>query len=73
MPPVTGRVRKRRAQMRAAGLRPVQMWVPDTRKPGFSEQCHRQAHIVARSDLHDRALRDFMDAALTDLKDTGDP
>lgn len=37
-------------RMRAAGLRPVQIWVPDTRSPGFAEKCHRQACAVAASD-----------------------
>jgi len=36
--------------MRAAGLRPVQLWVPDSRLPGFAEMCRRQARAVAASD-----------------------
>jgi hypothetical protein len=36
--------------MRAAGLRPVQIWVPDSRSPDFAEKCHRQARAVAASD-----------------------
>ncbi len=39
-----------RQRMRAAGLRPVQIWVPDTRSPGFIEACRRQAHAVAAHD-----------------------
>jgi len=39
-----------RQRMRAAGLRPVQIWVPDTRSPGFAEICRRQARAVAASD-----------------------
>jgi len=34
----------------AAGLRPVQIWVPDTRAPGFVEACRRQARAVAADD-----------------------
>ena len=34
----------------AGGLRPVQIWVPDTRSPDFVEICHRQARAVAASD-----------------------
>ena len=37
------RVAKRRAALRAQGLRPIQIWVPDTRAPGFAEECARQA------------------------------
>jgi hypothetical protein len=39
-----------RARMRAAGLRPVQIWVPDSRSPGFAGKCRRQARAVAASD-----------------------
>ena len=39
-----------RQRMRAAGLRPVQIWVPDTRSPRFAEKCRRQARAVAAHD-----------------------
>ena len=39
-----------RQRMRAAGLRPVQIWVADTRSPTFAEIFHRQARAVAASD-----------------------
>ncbi len=39
-----------RQRMRAAGLRPVQIWVPDTRAPGFAEICRAQARAVAAGD-----------------------
>ena len=65
--PVSERVQKRRDTMRAAGLRPVQIWVPDTRRPGFAAECRRQAALVAQADKIDADLSDFMDAALTDL------
>jgi len=63
------RVRKRRDTLRAAGLRPVQIWVPDTRRAGFAEECRRQSRIVAAADAADRDLDHFMDAALADLGD----
>ena len=66
---VAARVQKRRAALRAAGLRPVQIWVPDTRRPGFAEECRRQAQVIAQADAADRDLQDFMDAALMDLDD----
>lgn len=65
--PVSERVQKRRDTMRAAGLRPVQIWVPDTRRPGFTAECRRQAALVAQADKIDADLSDFMDAALTEL------
>ena len=64
---VKKRVQKRREALRAAGFRPLQIWVPDTRKPGFAEECRRQSRLVAEADEADRELQDFMDAALVDL------
>jgi hypothetical protein len=66
---VTQRVRKRREALRAAGLRPVQIWVPDTRRPGFAEECRRQSLMVAAADAVDSDLSGFLDSALTDLDD----
>ncbi len=63
---VNERVQKRRDALRAAGLRPVQIWVPDTRRPGFAEECRRQSLVVARADAVDRELLDDLDAALAD-------
>ncbi len=60
---IAARVRKRRVALRKAGLRPVQVWVPDTRRPGFAEECRRQSRLVAQADLADADLRAFMDAA----------
>ncbi len=67
--PVSQRVRKPRDALRAAGLRPVQIWVPDTRRPDFAAECRRQAQIVAAADAADQDLDAFIDAALVDLDD----
>ena len=67
--PISERVRKRRDALRAAGLRPVQIWVPDTRRPGFADECRRQSRLVAQADEHDRELGAFLDAGLADLED----
>ena len=40
------RVARRRAKLRAAGLRPVQLWLPDTRSPQFAEECRRQSRLI---------------------------
>jgi len=61
------RVAKRRQALRAKGLRPIQIWIPDTRAPGFAEECRRQSLLVAESDRADLALQSFMDAAWADL------
>lgn len=65
--PVSERVRKRRDTLRAAGLRPIQIWVPDTRKAGFTQECARQSLAVASADMADSDLEGFLDAALLDL------
>lgn len=67
--PISDRVQKHRQALRAAGLRPVQIWVPDTRRPGFLAECRRQAALVSAADKNDADLSDFMDAALSDLDD----
>lgn len=40
-------VQRRRDKLRASGLRPVQIWVPDTRTPGFAEEYRRQSALLA--------------------------
>jgi hypothetical protein len=50
-----------------AGLRPVQIWVPDTRRPGFAEECRRQCQLVSQADSADTAMQQFMDEALADV------
>ncbi|MFP4683517.1 MAG: antitoxin MazE family protein [Ectothiorhodospira sp.] len=68
---VNQRVEKHRAALRAAGLRPIQIWVPDTRRPGFTAEVRRQCAIVAAADAGDRDLEEFMDAALLDIDREG--
>jgi hypothetical protein len=43
------KVAAHRARLRKAGLRPVQIWVPDVRSPQFAWEAHRQSRAVARS------------------------
>jgi hypothetical protein len=50
---VSERVAKYRVTLRAAGLRPVQIWVPDTRRAGFEAECRRQC-LALRKDSADR-------------------
>lgn len=64
---VNERVQKHRDALRKAGLRPVQLWVPDTRRPDFAEECRRQCRLVAHSDAGDRATQQLLDEALADL------
>ena len=65
--PVAVRVQKLRDALRMAGLRPVQIWVPDTRRPDFAAECRRQSRLASQSDVADAEMMDFMDAALSDM------
>jgi hypothetical protein len=61
------RVQEHRQRLRMAGLRPVQIWVPDTRRPNFAEECRRQGQIVAKGDKDDAQLHAFMNEALSSI------
>jgi Protein of unknown function (DUF3018) len=54
------RVQAHRDRLRAQGLRPIQIWVPDVRAEAFVEQAHVQSYSVAASDhaLDDQAFVD---------------
>lgn len=56
------RVRAHRNALRAAGLRPLQIWVPDTRRAGFADECRRQSQQL-REDPHEAATLHFWEAA----------
>lgn len=43
------KVRTHRERLRAQGLRPIQIWVPDTRSPEFAAEARRQSLLVASS------------------------
>jgi hypothetical protein len=62
------RVGRHRDRMRAAGLRPLQIWIPDTRRPGFAEECRRQSLLAAQADACDHELSDFLEAAAADTE-----
>ena len=64
---VNERVQKHRDALRKAGLRPIQIWVPDTRCPDFAEQCRRQAGLAGQADLADPDLLQCMDEILEDM------
>ena len=62
---VAARVQKRRNALRMAGLRPIQIWVPDTRRPGFAAECQRQSKLASQADSADVEMMDFMDESLS--------
>lgn len=43
------KVREHRERLRAQGLRPIQIWVPDVRSASFKAEAHRQSQAVATS------------------------
>ncbi|HEY7765710.1 MAG TPA: antitoxin MazE family protein [Aestuariivirgaceae bacterium] len=49
-----------RRRLRAQGLRPIQIWVPDVRAPRFKKQAHRQSLAVATSP-HANEDQSFID------------
>ncbi|HYA80429.1 MAG TPA: antitoxin MazE family protein [Methylocystis sp.] len=42
-------MREHRDRLRALGLRPIQIWVPDVRASSFRAEAHRQSAAVAAS------------------------
>lgn len=56
------RMKQYRDRLRAAGLRPIQLWVPDTRAPGFAEECRRQSAGLANDAAETDAAR-FIESA----------
>jgi hypothetical protein len=62
---VNERVAEYRARMRAAGMRPIQIWVPDTNAPGFAEECRRQSRLIA-DDPQEAEIQAWID----DVADT---
>jgi hypothetical protein len=41
------RVQAHRERLRAHGLRPLQIWVPDVTSPEFAAEAHRQSALAA--------------------------
>jgi antidote-toxin recognition MazE-like antitoxin len=65
------KVQAHRERLRKQGLRPIQIWVPDVRAPGFAEEAHRQSLAVAKS-RQEKADQDFIDAISALHSDLGD-
>ena len=53
--PVKNRVQSHRNRLRAAGLKPIQIWVPDPKAPGFAAECRRQSLSIQcdPTEMHD--------------------
>lgn len=59
------KVRAHRARLRAQGLRPVQIWVPDVNARSFVAAARKQSRAVAASK-HASADQAFIDAISED-------
>ena len=60
MASIAERVQKHRKNLRKAGMRPVQIWVPDTRKKSFADECARQSALV-RHDPQEKETLDWIE------------
>ena len=56
------KVERYRARLRAEGLRPLQIWVPDTRAPQFINQVKRQVRNL-NDDPAEKEILGFTDDA----------
>jgi hypothetical protein len=65
MSDLSERVQRHRQRLRSAGLRPIQLWVPDTRRPGFTDECRRQSERV-RDDPEEATLLAWLRAVADD-------
>lgn len=59
------RVAKRRAALRAQGLRPRTFWLPDTRTPEFREQARRDCEALWEEARRNPELYEWV-AAMVD-------
>lgn len=65
------KMRAYRARKRAAGLRPVTLWLPDTRSPEFWAEAQRQSLRVAQSP-EERKEIEWMEALQAENLDLPD-
>jgi hypothetical protein len=54
---VTTNKQNLRLGFRKAGLRPITIWVPDTQREGFAEECRRQS-LSLRNDAQETKMLD---------------
>jgi hypothetical protein len=62
------KVRTHREKLRAQGLRPIQIWVPDVRSPEFAAEARRQSLLVSQSpqEAEDQAWVDAVSLPIWD-------
>ena len=57
------RVRKHREKMKAAGLKPVTIWVPDVNTPGYREALARDIARINADEESTRVMEDMLELA----------
>lgn len=57
---VTQRVNSHRDRLREQGLRPIQIWIPDARRDGFVQECHRQSQLL-QNDTHEHEIANWLE------------
>jgi hypothetical protein len=57
------RVRKHREKMKAAGLKPVTIWVPDVNAPGYREKLARDIAKINADEESIRVMEDMLELA----------
>ena len=62
MQPATDKMTRHRQRLKAAGLRPVQFWVADTRRPDFAKRLREQC-LQLQGDVAEAEATRFAEAA----------
>ncbi|HWK62352.1 MAG TPA: antitoxin MazE family protein [Eoetvoesiella sp.] len=63
----TEKVTRHRARLRASGMRPIQLWVPDTRASDYIDRIKRQC-LALHNDPAERDVLAFTEAAADDTE-----
>jgi hypothetical protein len=57
------RVREHREKMKAAGLKPVTIWVPDVNAPGYRDALARDIARINADEESTRVMEDMLELA----------
>jgi hypothetical protein len=60
----TGRVRKYRDKMKAAGLKQVAIWVPDVNAPGYAKRLKRPSRSSTPVRTKRSSLQNFLESKI---------
>ena len=57
------KVREHRERLRAQGMRPIQIWVPDVHSPEFAAEARRQC-LLANASPEEAEIQAFIDSVV---------